>query len=186
MNLPPTRTKDIIVQSTGNELLVYDLNTNKAFILNETAANVFNYCDGKHTFDEVKNKHQYTDDLIFLTLDELKRNDLIDGEVGNNFPKMTRREAAKRVGLATMIALPAISALTAPLAAHAQSANSNSSGNVCIDNGCADRTSSCNGGAGCAALGAGYVCCFALGSCACTTVDTCSFNRGAVCPAVPD
>jgi hypothetical protein len=128
MQLPRARTTDIITQPTGNELLVYNLSANKAFNLNETAAIVFNHCDGTHTINELKNKHKYTDDLIFLALDELKRNGLIDAEVENRFTGLSRREAVKRVGLGSMAALPIITSLIAPTATNAQSRNCIGSG----------------------------------------------------------
>ena len=39
--LPFARTADIVVQTLGEEILIYDLNTNKAYNLNETSKNFF-------------------------------------------------------------------------------------------------------------------------------------------------
>ena len=51
--LPKAKTSEILVQELENELLVYDLKTNKAFCLNETSAIVFQLCDGTKTVAEI-------------------------------------------------------------------------------------------------------------------------------------
>ncbi|MEK7724630.1 MAG: hypothetical protein AAB336_09805 [Acidobacteriota bacterium] len=144
--LPKTRTQNFVVQETANELLVYDLITNKAFCLNETAAIVFNACDGKTSFAELNRKHNFTDELIFLTLDSLSKENLLDENFSSPFDKMKRREIIKKIGLATMITLPIISSLVAPTAAAASS--------LCVSGGanlppgrsasCSDSVSECD------------------------------------------
>ena len=52
--LPKAKLDNVVVQSLNDETLIYNLTTNQAFCLNETAAKVFNACDGKTTFDELK------------------------------------------------------------------------------------------------------------------------------------
>lgn len=119
--LPQARSKNIVVQELGKEILIYDLNTHKAFNLNETSAIVYKSCDGKTTFQELKTKNKFTDDLIYLALDELKRESLINEDYESPFSTINRRDVIRKVGLATMIALPVISSLLAPTAAQAQS-----------------------------------------------------------------
>lgn len=129
--LPKARNKDIVVQEMGTELLIYDLTTHKAYGLNETSAIVYNACNGQSTFEELKKTHKFTDELIFLTLDELKKVSLLTDEIYQSpFAGMTRREVVKKVGLATMIALPLISSVSAPPAAAAQS-NCMGNGQTC-------------------------------------------------------
>ena len=124
--LPVARTTEIVVQELGKEILIYDLNTHKAYNLNETSSTVYKACDGKTTFDELRVKAKFTDDIIFLALDELKKENLLDKDKSYNSPfvGISRREAIRRVGLASMIALPVISSLIAPTAAMAQSGTS--------------------------------------------------------------
>ena len=119
--LPQARTDEIVVQTLGKELLIYDLKTNRAFNLNETSMLVFNACDGVTSFDDLKRAHNFSEDLIYLTLDELKKHDLLSGYEGDHFAGLSRRAVFKRVGLASMIALPVIAGLTAPIAANAVS-----------------------------------------------------------------
>lgn len=175
MNLPQARIKDIVVQNLGNEMLVYDLKTNKLYNLNETSAKVFNACNGETSFAELKTKYKFTDNLIYLALDELKANELLEDYKSNHFAGLSRREVIKKVGLASMIALPLISVMVAPTAAHAQSTS------VCVTNSCADGGPTCNqGNGGCTTLG--LVCCFVLNSCNCTTAASCSGSGGQICP----
>lgn len=122
MKLPKAR-KDIIVQDLKGEVLVYDLETDRAHCLNETAGKVFNACDGMQTLDDLKRRHRLTDEIIFLALDSLKKENLLDETTKyvSPFAGVSRREAVRKVGLASLIALPVISSLLAPTAAAAQS-----------------------------------------------------------------
>lgn len=121
MQLPSARNENILVQELKNEILIYDLLTNKACCLNETSAKVFNACGNAETFESLKKNHRFTDDLIHLSLDELKKNNLLKDEYASVFAGMSRREVIRKVGLASMIALPVVSGLVAPVAANATS-----------------------------------------------------------------
>ena len=121
MRLPKARTTELIEQEADNELLIYDLQINKAYTLNETSKIVFKACDGENSFDGLKEEHKYTDDLIFLALDELKKNNLLQTDYTSPFAGMSRREVIRKVGIASMIALPVIATLSAPTPAMAAS-----------------------------------------------------------------
>jgi hypothetical protein len=43
---PEARKDGLVIQDLPEEILVYDLNTNKAHCLNQTAAYVWQACDG--------------------------------------------------------------------------------------------------------------------------------------------
>lgn len=122
MKLPLAKTENIIEQILKNETLIFDLDANKAFNLNETSTIVYRNCDGATTFDELKHRHKFTDEFIHLALVELKRNNLLaDNSYKSPFTELKRREVIKKVGLASMLALPVIVGLTAPQSAHAAS-----------------------------------------------------------------
>jgi hypothetical protein len=123
MYLPSGRTKGVVVQNLENEVLVYDTASHKAYNLNEIAAIVFNCCDGKTTFNEIITKYNLTAEIIYLTLDELKKRNLLENGANYDSPfaSLSRREVIRQVGLASMIALPAISTLIAPTVASASS-----------------------------------------------------------------
>lgn len=126
---PTSRQRDIVVQELKGEMLIYDLKINKAFCLNETSAMVYRLCDGNNSVSDIskqlskKLKSSVDEDLIWLALDQLKKENLLDNnsEVEIEFEGLSRREAIRKVGLASLIALPVISSLVAPTAAMAQS-----------------------------------------------------------------
>jgi Coenzyme PQQ synthesis protein D (PqqD) len=127
--LPKTRTNNLLVQELESELLIYDLSNNKAFCLNETSALVFQLCDGKRTVLEiadalsVKLKTLVSEDYVRLTLHELNRDGLLENsdEVKAYLNGVNRREIVKKIGFASMIALPLVSSVIAPSAAMAAS-----------------------------------------------------------------
>lgn len=123
MNLPLVRSENLVVQNLDDEILIYDLTINKAFCLNETSLIVYQACNGKTTFEELKAEYSLNDEIIFLALDELKRHNLlaVETDYQSPFAGMTRREVIRKVGLASMIALPLISSVIAPSAIQAQS-----------------------------------------------------------------
>ena len=127
MKRPNARETDIVVQKLGKETLVYNLNDNKAFCLNETSALVWEFSDGKRTVTEISDvmsksqKTQIGEDFVYLALDQLGRNGLLEDEIENDFIAFSRREVIRRVGFASAVALPIVSAVIAPKASMAQS-----------------------------------------------------------------
>lgn len=127
-NKPLCRKANIVIQEFENEILIYDLNINTAFCLNQTSALVYQLCDGTKTVAEISDlmskmlKTLVSEDIVWLAINELKKNNLLENETDltNHFAGLTRREAVKRVGLTTMVALPIISSIIAPSAIMAQ------------------------------------------------------------------
>lgn len=126
---PKARIDSVVTTKTDNELLVYDLKTNRAVCLNSTAAAVFESCDGKNSIREIGMcLESFTGmkppkELILLTLAELEKYELIEkfGDNGLELSRSTRRELVKRAALGTAMALPIISSLIAPSAVMAAS-----------------------------------------------------------------
>lgn len=150
--LPQVRNENIVVQNLKDEVLIYFFDGNKAVCLNSTSAIVFNHCNGKTTFDELKNKYKFTDDLIYFTLDKLNENNLLkEYQANNHFAGLSRRDVIKRIGLGSMITLPVISGIIAPTATHAASgglalgANCAPAGSVCAPGGVCAPTQGTNG-----------------------------------------
>ena len=126
---PKSRQSDLVIQEIKSEILVYDQRINKAFCLNKTLALVWSLCDGERSAAAIgqimseKLKQPVTEDLIRLALDQLMKENLLEYSEGPvvNFTGLSRREAIRRAGFASMIALPVITSLIAPKAANAQS-----------------------------------------------------------------
>lgn len=168
INYPLARQTNIVVQELKDETLIYDLTNNKAYLLNETSAFVLNQCDGKTDVSTIaeslaKIKRQpVNEEIVWLAIEQLKENNLLkEAALPNEFIKSNRREMIRRIGLATMLALPLVSSVTAPKAI--QAASSNCSGTVCagVQGGCCSN--------------AGDTCC---GSFCCSGNDTCC---GSIC-----
>lgn len=128
-NKPLSRQADILVQDLDNELLVYDLQINKAYCLNHTSAMVFEFSDGTKTISEISELMSkklgilVSEDFVWLALKDLEKENLLKNseEISNYLMGLSRREIVKKVGFASMIALPIIASVVAPSALAAQS-----------------------------------------------------------------
>ena len=168
---PVARQEGLVIQEMPDEVLVFDLETNKAHCLNQTAAFVWKSCDGKNSVAEIarlfgdESGKPVSEDLIWLAIDQLNDNQLLAESLKADFKNQTRREVIKKVGLAAVIALPLVSSLIAPTAALAVTC-SGTNGSACAGGTC------CNG-----------VCCQGVigGSTVCTgTNNGCPGTRGPV------
>jgi hypothetical protein len=118
--VPVARKEGLVVQETTEEVLVYDLSSNKAHCLNQTAAFVWKSCDGNNSISEITKLFEkeigsaVQEDLVWLAIDQLNDKNLLVSEVRTNFAGRTRREVMKKIGLATVVALPIVASLTAP------------------------------------------------------------------------
>lgn len=84
---PKSRQKELVVQKLRNELLIYDLQTHKAFCLNETAALVWNLCaGGERTVVGISRRMSkelmspVAEDFVWLALDKLREETLLTSE----------------------------------------------------------------------------------------------------------
>jgi hypothetical protein len=129
--VPKSRKENLVVQELDGEFLIYDLNKNKALCLNKTSALVWQACDGKRTIADISDavgrqlNSQVNEDIVWLALDQLSKEDLVEKqtETSDNFNGLSRREVIRKVGLASLIALPVITSLVTPVAAAASSCN---------------------------------------------------------------
>lgn len=147
---PTARKEGLVIQEMPEEILVFDMETNKAHCLNETAAFVWKACDGNRSVAEItrlfgrETAKPVDEDLIWLAIDQLNENRLLEQNVRANFDGPTRREAIRKIGLAAVVALPIVSSLVAPTAALAVAC----SGTVISCGNCNDCTACQLGGGG--------------------------------------
>jgi|SRR6266404_2263473 len=124
-NQPPAKARrdDLVVQEMPDELLVYDLRSHKAHCLNETAAFVWNHCDGLITVAEMAalleqewNK-QVGEDVVWLALKQLSRADLLQDRVVTNGDgvRTSRRSVLRKLGAAAAMT-PLVISILAPTA----------------------------------------------------------------------
>ncbi len=120
---PIARKNGLVVQEVPDEVLVYDLETNKAHCLNQSAAMVWRSCDGKNSVSEIvtlveeHSGSKVTEDFVWLAIDQLSENNLLETQLTSSFQGQSRREVIKKIGLATMVAIPVIASLVAPQSA---------------------------------------------------------------------
>jgi hypothetical protein len=141
--VPRMRTKEVVVQELGDEVLVYDRLCHRAYCLNRTAATIWKLCDGKTTLAKMaelmtkKFDTPVADDVIWFGLGQLQKARLVDEQSvapsSSPFAAMSRREAMRRVGLAAAVLLPVVTSIIAPKAAQAASCTPN--GEACHGNG---------------------------------------------------
>lgn len=126
---PKVRVADIVVQEFADEILIYDLKTNKAFCLNETSAMVWQVCNGKRNVSEIteiiskKMTSFVSEDLVWLAIDQLKKDKLLENgnDLPNHFAGISRREVIKKIGIGSLAVLPVIATVTSPTAAQSNS-----------------------------------------------------------------
>ncbi|MBX7171674.1 MAG: PqqD family protein [Pyrinomonadaceae bacterium] len=176
-SMPPmARTEKLVVQDSVNEVLVYDLETNTAHCLNETAAFVWSNCDGKKSVTEIEilvTKKFGSDagqDFVWLALDSLKKSNLLKNSdtIETNFDGLSRRQVIKQIGFASMIALPLVSSIVAPSAVAALSDDLAVCGGACIGMQCPSTCSTCTNVGTCSNTGnncTSSIDCLATGTC---------------------
>ncbi len=119
-NNPMARQKGLVVQEMPDEVLIYDLDSNKAHCLNQSAALVWKSCDGNNSVNDIVREFEnngggkVTEDLVWLAIDQLNEKGLLQGEIASRFQGQSRRQVIKTIGLASMVALPVIASLVAP------------------------------------------------------------------------
>lgn len=138
--LPRARHSQLVMQSLPGELLIYDLNSHRAYCLNQTAALVWQSCDGRRTVEEIERVLErelgspVNESIVWFALEQLQRSHLLEERAELIVPKkgMTRRELARTLGFATAALVPLITAITAPTAA--QTATCGALGSPCTTN----------------------------------------------------
>lgn len=51
--IPIARTKKLLIQDLGEEVVVYDQERDAIYCLNSLAARVWYYCDGQNTIEDI-------------------------------------------------------------------------------------------------------------------------------------
>lgn len=120
--LPKARTQGLVVKDVRDEVLVYDLQSQKAHSLNRVAAAVWRACDGKRSVREISTAAgvgpSLPPDVVNYALHTLGRARLLEGPI--NGSGLTRRQVMARIGAAAIM-LPVVTTIVAPTEAQAQS-----------------------------------------------------------------
>ncbi|MFY9610488.1 MAG: PqqD family peptide modification chaperone [Blastocatellia bacterium] len=124
LQMPDRRNKGLVVKELQNELLIYDLDRNKAHCLNQACSLIWNHCDGKATVAEVvslleKESGSVVDETVVLyALSQLGTAHLLSDnrKTTAQTKRVTRREVMGRIGVAAVVSLPLITSILAPTA----------------------------------------------------------------------
>ena len=155
--LPRARKDGLVIKELVNETLVYDLETDEAHCLNQTAALVWKSCDGKTTIAQMTSLLQeqlgtsVSADVVWLAVKQLRDFNLVESydEETVAMPLVSRRNLVLKYAPAALV-LPLILSISAPTAAAASTNPACATppfpqGCACQnDNDCT--TQNCNGG----------------------------------------
>jgi hypothetical protein len=125
-SLPRARQDGLLVETVGEELLLYDQTSHTAHCLSPIAAGVWRHCDGEHDVTELAGLAGVSESLVAAALRELREKDLLDTEpqlLQGAASGISRREAIVR-GVrvsAAAAAVPLIVSATAATPAMASS-----------------------------------------------------------------
>jgi hypothetical protein len=106
--LPRARREDLLVETLGDELLVYDLRTHRVHCLNLPAARAWEFCDGRHTraalatFLHREFGLPAESGIVDLALATLQKSDLLPETRG--VPRISRRSLVRRLALTAGVA----------------------------------------------------------------------------------
>jgi hypothetical protein len=124
---PQARSEGLVIQELSDEVLIYDLERDKAHCLNQSAAMIWKHCDGKTSISQLaqlvakESGLPANEELVWLALEQLSKAQLLPQAVKRDTGKkpMTRREVIKRIGLGAAAAIPVVTSIVAPMAAQA-------------------------------------------------------------------
>lgn len=152
---PNARRADLVVEELKNELLIYDRARDQASCLNQTAALVWKFADGKTSVSEIATqlerelKSPVDVGVVWYALDQLSKKNLLQERVTPplQYSRITRRDFIVKAGLVgAAVAIPVIISLTAPSPAMAATCPSGCSCTITAEctGSCAGLT--CSGG----------------------------------------
>ena len=140
---PLARKEGLVIQELPDEVLVYDLDRDRAHCLNQTAAFVWQHCDGRTSPVEIarslgqKVNAPVDEKVVWFAIDQLGRNHLMASlpVPPQSVAGLNRREMVRVLGIAAAVAVPVVASIVAPAPAEAAtcvgSGGSCAGGQVC-------------------------------------------------------
>ncbi len=127
--LPRARQEGLLFSPLNDELVIYDTERNKAHSLNRVASMVWKNCDGATTVSQLREliaqelNTTVDEQVVWLALQQLERNRLLEGRMQTPGNLISRREAARRFGKVAGIVIPLVASAMIPPAAAANTCN---------------------------------------------------------------
>jgi len=124
---PLARRDGLAVEELDGELLIYDLDTDKAHCLNGEAAEVWKLCDGSRSVGDISSAvdpeapREFAEDVVLHALTELSKRKLLVGELPEGVTGVSRRDLFRKLAVvgAVGLAIPVVKSIVAPTAAQA-------------------------------------------------------------------
>ena len=125
--LPVARREGLLIENLPDEVLIYDLDRKKAHCLNQTAALLWNHCDGRTSVNDLarilekQSEKKVDETFVWYGLCQLQKASLLEGSLAlpDSRTRFSRRELVKRIGLA--VSIPLVVSIIAPQASAALS-----------------------------------------------------------------
>jgi hypothetical protein len=126
---PLARDEKLIRRQVESELMVYDSAADKAHCLNDTAARVWQACDGHTSVPDIaarlsaELKSEVREHSVWQALVQLEKADLLQEPVvpPELAHQLARREAVRTLAYASVVAVPLVASIVAPTPAQAGS-----------------------------------------------------------------
>jgi hypothetical protein len=126
---PIARRQGLVIQELPDEVLVYDLERDRAHCLNDTAAFIWQRCDGRNSIAHIARtlgnrlNCEVDEKIVWLALDQLERSHLLESRPATVPPVMgvNRRTMVRALGLTAAVAIPIVTSIVAPTPAQAVS-----------------------------------------------------------------
>ena len=158
---PLARKDGLAVEQVQDELLVYDLDRDKAYCLNQTAALVLKQCDGRTSPAAMTKLLQkdlgakVDEKVVWYALDQLGRHRLLEDKIAlpATLAGMTRRQHLRALGKVAAVAVPLVTAVMAPAPAQTASCPPKNGSLGCPCSDFSDCNSRCCVGGVCIAAG---------------------------------
>jgi hypothetical protein len=129
--MPRARQAGLIIRELEEETLVYDLDTDKAHCLNQTAARIWKHCDGTSSVAQLCERLSQTmettvdEKVVWYALEQFNKDGLLEEKIEPpavfKIAGMSRRQMVRTLGLAAMVAIPVVTSIVAPTPVQAQS-----------------------------------------------------------------
>ncbi|MFL6210406.1 MAG: PqqD family protein [Pyrinomonadaceae bacterium] len=124
---PLARKDNLIIRELPDEVLVYDLERDKAHCLNQTAALIWRHCDGRTSVSELARKLAHSsaapidERVVWFALKQLNKDQLLAAEVlpPAQMSGLTRRQMMRVLGVTAAVAIPLVTTIIAPTPAQA-------------------------------------------------------------------
>lgn len=138
--MPRARRDELLVQVVSDELMVFDSTSERASVLNATAAFVWNHADGTRSVSDIaaamSESFQTPIDtrVVWYAIDQLSKKNLMQDRapVPAQYAHLTRRDLLTKAGwVGAALAIPVVITILAPTPAHAQSCALLPNGSAC-------------------------------------------------------